>query len=684
MSTASGSGTGGDSGSGDRSGSGSKSGSGDKSSSGEKSGSNGSGDGSDNEKSSELPDETPYPWEPGYDKYLRRKQDVNRIPQGFVERYRSQNWRFSNYRTIGGKEPSNPTFGYYRTQWLEHPFPRKGRPKRRQEPVRFIPRVYQQMEGNRPLRENIQKRLDEAKEWFVEKGRFDFVRPLGYGGLGLTIQYKWRSSEAGIPDRDVVLKVALNGWDDYSIREEERQTRKVARAAHCIQQIKPEDIGLNPRTKFQYELPDMFDSSSEDSQSSGEESREDEPPSLQVPTRRWRTTHDPEYMAEKELRHRERIRQATERNEERQGMLFLAEEEIENGRQPDFDLNDWDADHKDYMVLEFMEHGDLAHFIYKVNELGEEVPNRVLWSFWICLIKACIAMEYPPRKFHARRREPVGAGDNEPINNNKGKRIGSDLFEDIPPAKRRWAKKRMVHFDIDPRNIFIGGFDPSSRDGEHELVPRLKLADFGCAQNIKPNKGNQYYFELRRMGKNGYLAPEQFGVEWEHIAPTKPDGWELSEQKIAGYYGSWTNIWGIALTMWQLITKFYPPVPPQQQANRAINKIEPVTYCALLLDDPKYERVDRDLRETLVRCMRHEPSNRPTLRTLLQEARRGVRRVYPNETDDMIRAWIQRIVLDAPPTPPQAPPESGPDGPGGHTHSGGGDGSGSGRSGPEA
>ncbi|OTA88769.1 hypothetical protein M434DRAFT_374553 [Hypoxylon sp. CO27-5] len=677
----SGSGTGGASGSGSKSGSGSRSDIGSKSGSGDKPGSNSNGDGSEAEESSDL-GETPDSLDPDYHRYTRLKRDPSRYPRGFVEEYRAQNWRFNNYRERGGREPSDDSFAQVRTQWMEHPFPRKGRLRRRQaQPVRFIPRNYEDSQGNRVLSENVQKRLDEAKEWFVEKGQFDFIRPLGYGGLGLTIQYKWKSSRVGVPDRNVVLKVALDGWEDDDIRIEEKQTRQLGRAAHCIQQIKPEDIGLKPKSKFRFELPDFLDSSSEDSQSSGEESRDDEAPSPPVPTRRWRMTHEPEYMADKADRHRDRINRIEERNAEREGMLIIAEEDAAEGLELKFDPKDWDADHRDYMVLEFMEHGDLAHLLFKIIESGEVVPNRILWNFWLCLIKACIAMEYPPRKFHARRREPVGDNDNEPISNNKGKRIGDDLFEGIPPAKRRWAKKRIVHFDIDPRNIFIGGFDPSSQDGEHELIPRLKLADFGCSRNMKPNKSNFFYFERRRIAKGGYFAPEQFGVEWEHIAPTDPRGWELSEQKVAGNYGSWTNIWGIALTLWQLITHFRPPSPPQQQANAAISKTEPITYCALLLDDPKYARVDIDLRETLVRCMRHEPSNRPTLRTLLQEARKGARKVFPNETDDMIKDWVQRVFFDAPPTSPRAPPEGGSGGSGGNTNSGSGDGSGSGRTG---
>ena len=59
------------------------------------------------------------------------------------------------------------------------------------------------------------------------------------------------------------------------------------------------------------------------------------------------------------------------------------------------------------------------------------------------MVKSCLAMKYPPRKFHPDRAR--GAGPS-------AEKDGQDLDEQVPPAKRRWRAKRMVHFDIDPSN----------------------------------------------------------------------------------------------------------------------------------------------------------------------------------------------------------------------------------------
>lgn len=78
-----------------------------------------------------------------------------------------------------------------------------------------------------------------------------------------------------------------------------------------------------------------------------------------------------------------------------------------------------------------------------------------------------------------------------------GKVLDGQLFEYVPPPTRQWAGRRFVHFDIDPQNseykknpliglrkeadddklqVFVGGLDNEPDcDGEHEMVPRLKV-----------------------------------------------------------------------------------------------------------------------------------------------------------------------------------------------------------------
>ncbi|KAI6086053.1 hypothetical protein F4821DRAFT_239244 [Hypoxylon rubiginosum] len=55
-----------------------------------------------------------------------------------------------------------------------------------------------------------------------------------------------------------------------------------------------------------------------------------------------------------------------------------------------------------------------------------------------------------------------------------------------------------------------------------------------------------YYLAYRSVGKHGYHAPEQFGPEWEKTGYLG-NGPEVSEDPVAGNYGSHTNVWGMAL-----------------------------------------------------------------------------------------------------------------------------------------
>lgn len=74
---------------------------------------------------------------------------------------------------------------------------------------------------------------------------------------------------------------------------------------------------------------------------------------------------------------------------------------------------------------------------------------------------------------------------------------------------------------------------------------------------------------------------------------------------------------------------------------------EPLTYCHLLLTDPKFTDVDPELKEVLVQCLRHDPKDRPRLLNLLQQAKAGIKKRYGNESDDTIRTWIHDLLYNA-------------------------------------
>ncbi|KAI1812877.1 kinase-like domain-containing protein [Poronia punctata] len=501
-----------------------------------------------------------------------------------------------------------------------------------------------------PSAERARTRFREVEGYFSSFPFWEFVKPLGWGGNGLALKYHYLEL-ARRKDFNMVVKVSLYGWEDSILRDEITAVRHHDRAAHCVQGIEPGYVGLPPRPPYGYDIPSSDDSSSS-SESSGSESREDVP-SREHKLGRARKKLDQNELKRKWSRHRKRIRLARLRGDAKDAEMRRRGMEPVRGYDPDNPDDPW---HRDYLLLEFCENGDLEGLIGRLGEAEEMAPNRVLWAFWLCMVRACVAMAYPPRKFHPRRREgpPVTHNMLPGVDiNREGKIVGRELFEDIPVPRRRWAAKKLVHFDIDPNNIFISNVDFNAIDNEHLLIPKLKLGDFGLATEVKWRKRNIYYAGMRRWAKYGYYAPEQFGPEWEHIKTRdgeipEEDGPEISEQKIAGNYGPQMNIWGIGITMWQLITRLWVPLPPTLMPKSRKWPGLPDTYAVEILTNPLYDGVDVKLRETVARCMAHDPAQRPTLPVLLKEAKKGIDKRFANETDQFIRDWVDRMIYNVP------------------------------------
>ncbi|KAI2621016.1 hypothetical protein GGS26DRAFT_302223 [Hypomontagnella submonticulosa] len=447
-------------------------------------------------------------------------------------------------------------------------------------------------------------------------------RVLGYGNWIMDIRMYFLGPRSGFQTKDYVLRWGWRKVADPRIRQEQRILRQLRGSYHSRQSVDPLRLGLGEQRPFAKGHPvweglDEYDSDFPPEDSSGEEGPPDTPPPV-IKTRK-------ELMESLPLLFKGKIEMHLERLRDRLDWLQMRDDVIKHGPHDPADPYDWK--HMDYILFEHANHGSLAGLIERLIQQNETVPNRVLWCFWHCLVKAIIGMEYPTRKFHPWRRNETN--------------LGTGLSEEIPASDNlRKRGKRLVHMNIQPAHIFIDDLSYFSGTREHAMVPGLRIGDHTRTKQVKANKSNLYYTNLRTEGTYGFYAPEQFGVEWDHIATLDPNGWEVSESQNAGSFGPWTNIWGIAITMWTLITKMLPPVPPQ----RSTDPNEPVHYCALLLDDPKYAYIDPLFREILMRCMRHDYWERPTLEQLQISVNQGLPRMYEGETDAFITGWVKRMV----------------------------------------
>ncbi|KAI1779026.1 kinase-like protein [Hypoxylon cercidicola] len=105
-----------------------------------------------------------------------------------------------------------------------------------------------------------------------------------------------------------------------------------------------------------------------------------------------------------------------------------------------------DVNPNDWIIMEWIQCGTFGEFIYMARGTARRMlPNRLLWRFFLCLIRSVIAMAW--------------ADNNENINH------------DVPASE-------LVHNDLHLNNVLLG--EPPM-DEEHRITPILKIIDFGVA-----------------------------------------------------------------------------------------------------------------------------------------------------------------------------------------------------------
>ncbi|KUI57802.1 hypothetical protein VP1G_05087 [Cytospora mali] len=142
------------------------------------------------------------------------------------------------------------------------------------------------------------------------------------------------------------------------------------------------------------------------------------------------------------------------------------------------------------LFMDYARFGDLRELLHKAARAAPAnqqlpFPVQVLWRFFDCLVKGCIAMDYPPRA------GPANFPNNADPNVTEAPTAGGYLPETIPLgglAGNVAGHAGIVHFDLDHSNIFITDYDRPGPNGlvpAHTDAPRLQIADFGLAQDAE-------------------------------------------------------------------------------------------------------------------------------------------------------------------------------------------------------
>ncbi|KAK0725075.1 kinase-like domain-containing protein [Lasiosphaeris hirsuta] len=253
------------------------------------------------------------------------------------------------------------------------------------------------------------------------------------------------------------------------------------------------------------------------------------------------------------------------------------------------------------------------------------VRDRTLWLIFDCLFQMILALRYPPKRWQPEyskddvdqalwERIPT-AQDMAwtPPTRTRGQKAALDRG-DLHRDRDRERGRSWVHFDIDPSNVLVKSLEPDG-DLRHQLVPGMKLSDFSRCTDINELSSNplQIWTSIW-WGKNAWQTPEQFTTEWDWVE-LLPHG-----ARVAGQYSWKTNLWGMGLIMWCLITHCVPPYGPLPEAFSEPNMPDRWSYGVYILNDdiPRFGSVDKDLRKLVMRCLMDDPAHRPSMAEISQ------------------------------------------------------------------
>ncbi|KAI1110469.1 hypothetical protein F5Y14DRAFT_465639 [Nemania sp. NC0429] len=230
------------------------------------------------------------------------------------------------------------------------------------------------------------------------------------------------------------------------------------------------------------------------------------------------------------------------------------------------------------MLLEYIPNGSLLDLMNRANRRGYSIPNRILWSFYLCLVRACVGMAYPLKR-------PAG----EP-------QVLEEILRGVEPFGA-------MHNDVALRNIMV---DETEIIPEHYLIPKLKLIDFGIAEESE--------------SAQHAIRENLWDITREMISIIKRRGVDLRDGNWGVYNG---------------VSTYAVDVLPRNGVN-------------------PFPTLDPELRLLLVEAMALGFAERPSLRQMLRRTRDGAAKPAAayhqralDESDMVIKMHMQQLLYDA-------------------------------------
>ncbi|KAI0474473.1 hypothetical protein F4859DRAFT_522095 [Xylaria cf. heliscus] len=396
----------------------------------------------------------------------------------------------------------------------------------------------------------------EVAEYFTRRPGTEFVGFAGIGRHGGALVLKERDANGQFL-RMVVIKYSLgaltsdqNSNADDDLRNEYRWLEMLRGAEHIVQLVPFADCSLN--------LPGI---------SNGEDTFEESLAKLSVIEEDQKNEGDTSPRGAK-----------------------LTKESLRARKCPTF-------------ALEYLPNGTLSGLIDRIAPRSQLIPNRMMWRIWLCMVRQCIAMAFPPLY---------------PPENGKLER---ERF--LPDVEFFTLTQNSAHL----ANYVFGEESPLSPDSDHDPgVPLVKLIDFGRGRVENPK---------------------------DYIDDGLPNFFEC---------GARANLWSAACVMGQLAC----PLAPDEQFDSdhpvAYNYMKDNIEHTVMTDAAQVVResaeMDVALRDTIARCMSSEMKDSPSLQEVLAEAEDKVANRGPDdnpdlegrmglqESDEYIRQFLQAFVYN--------------------------------------
>ncbi|KAH9905107.1 kinase-like domain-containing protein [Xylariomycetidae sp. FL2044] len=248
-----------------------------------------------------------------------------------------------------------------------------------------------------------------------------------------------------------------------------------------------------------------------------------------------------------------------------------------------------------YLIMEFAGNMTLQEFVNRAFKLRIQLSNRTLWSIFLCLIRACIALRFP------RELDSPAV----PVTR-----------ERIPPPDAPLPTSCIHHLDLSPSNVLVThNFAPQ----EHIWAPQLKIIDFGCSVTVPPGP------------RDGAV----FAEEWD------------------------ANIYGIGLIMTMLLVPVPDEALVEREVELYLPEHGwDLLVTAADPDLDKLPYLDAELRTMILWCMQMTPEDHPSLGLLERVAMRRVAGSIADygdlaveyqqlETDQYVFDSLQRILNEA-------------------------------------